>query len=234
MPSVLTIVVIFMLLNVNRLIDENILIKAVTDEIIIDKSDLHGFVVDTRNLLIDKYIQEPKSQEQLNVWMKTRGILRQSSAETLNGKITRCGENSRLMINVFRNLGIKAKRLYFYGDIGTSHVLFEYFDEKENKWYVMNSFNDQVEFTFLNSVVDHNKVTKEDLFSHYDVKDTIYYEASNLNFQLKNVFGANTEIPYFLSYLMDEIFLLKIIILLFILLSLLAINFWIKKRIENE
>jgi len=228
-PYLFTIVIVFLFLSVSEYLEEKDLINTVTNGIVFDHKNLHNSVVKTRNILLDKYIQEPKSQEQLNLWMNTRGILRQSSAETLSGKITRCGENSRLMINVFRNLGIKAKRLYFYGDFGTSHVLFEYYHEKEDKWYVMNSFNDQTDFKFLNFVVDNNKITKEQLFKQYSVKDTIYYESSNLNFQLKNIVGTNTKVPYFLSYLMDDIYLLKIIALFCTFLFLLIINLFIQR-----
>lgn len=37
--------------------------------------------------------------------MNTQMILRQSDSEILSVKVTRCGENSRLMANVLRYLG---------------------------------------------------------------------------------------------------------------------------------
>lgn len=213
LDSLIIVILVFMLISINKFIEEKALIKFVTSKIEIDSNDIHNSVVETRNYLLDKYIQEPKSPEQLALWYNTRGLLRQSSADTLSGKITRCGENSRLMVNVFRELGIKSKRLYLYGDPGTAHVLFEYYNQHDKRWYMVNSFNDQVEFKFLNLILDSNKIGTKELFEDYDVKDVVYYEATSLNYPLKKFLGPDMGVPYWLAYLMDAKHLLEIILL---------------------
>jgi hypothetical protein len=213
LDMIIIVVLVFMLISFNKFFEEKALIEFVTSKINIENNDLHHSVVETRNYLLEKYIQEPKSPEQLALWHNTRGLLRQSAADTLIGKVTRCGENSRLMVNVLRELGIKSKRLYLYGDPGTAHVLFEYYNQHDNKWYMVNSFNDQVEFKFLNSILDPNKIEKEALFERYDIKDVVYYEATSLNYPLKKLFGADVRVPYWLAYLIDAKHLLEIILL---------------------
>jgi hypothetical protein len=230
---IVVVVLVFMLISFNKLFEEKALIEFVTSKIKIENNDIHNSVVQTRNYLLDKYIQEPKSPEQLALWMNTRGLLRQSAADTLGGKVTRCGENSRLMVNVLRELGIKSKRLYLYGDPGTAHVLFEYYNQHDNKWYMVNSFNDQVEFKFLNSILDSNKIGTEDLFERYDVEDVVYYEATSLNYPLKKLFGPDVGVPYWLSYLMDAKHLLEVILLSGVMLFVVFIRSLLIRRDRN-
>jgi hypothetical protein len=221
----------FLLISINDFIQENELIQLVNSKNKVEYENVHLNVVGTRNYLLDKYIQEPKSDEQLALWMTSRGVLRQSAADSIVGKVTRCGENARLMVKVLRAQGIKSKRLYLYGGEGTSHVLFEYYNELDDKWYLINTFGTGGHLT---SLFDDNKVSKSELFQRYTVAEIIYSEVSDLNFPLKKLFGADVELPYFVTYFMDEKYLIQIVAISGFMFLLFFIRIFLVMKIKND
>jgi hypothetical protein len=177
------------------------------------KLNTHFEINKFKHFIIENYINIPKSKLQMNLWSQNRGILRQTAFETLNGKSAVCGELSRVMIKLLRVYGIKARRLYLYGKVGTSHVMLEYFDNKSKKWIALNSFKSS---EYLENITQ-NKFTIEELFEKADSKLLVYTKYSNLNYQLVSMFGYKYDIPYLFSYLMDEVYIIKIILNLLIL-----------------
>jgi hypothetical protein len=191
--------------------------KQILKEVLADYAqslETHKNKNEFKRYIIKNFINPPKSKIQFKIWVKNRGILRQSALETLNGKAAVCGELSRVLIKLFREKGIKARRLYLFGGSGTSHFMLEYFDDKSNKWIALNSYKST---KYLENITQ-NKYTIKELFKKADPKLLIYDKYSNLNYQLVKIFGYKYDIPYIFSYIMDEVYILKIIFYLFILI----------------
>jgi predicted Holliday junction resolvase-like endonuclease len=141
--------------------------KQILKEVLADYAqslETHKNKNEFKRYIIKNFINPPKSKIQFKIWVKNRGILRQSALETLNGKAAVCGELSRVLIKLFREKGIKARRLYLFGGNGTSHVMLEYFDDKSNKWIALNSYKST---KYLENITQ-NKYTIKELFKKAD------------------------------------------------------------------
>lgn len=161
-------------------------------------------IVDAKDFMVVNYINLPKSKQQTDSWLASRSILRQTALETLQGKAALCGELSRVMIKILRALGVKARRLYLYGHEGTSHVMFEFFDDEKKIWIVANSFQSS---DYLEKYLVDKDVTVRQLFLYADRKLLVYDKYSNLNYDLVKIFGYQYDIPYILSFFLDEVYL---------------------------
>ena len=174
----------------------------------------HDNINNLKHLIIKNYINIPKSKNQEKIWLQNRGLFRQTALETLNGKSALCGELSRVMIKLLRESGIKARRVYVYGGEGTSHVMLEYYDNNLNQWIALNSFKS----TDYLEKITQEKLTIDELFNKADPQKLVYTDYSNLNYHLTKFFGYKHNIPYFFSWLMDEVYVIRIIVNIFILL----------------
>jgi hypothetical protein len=179
----------------------------------------HSEINSFKHFIIDNYINIPKSKFQMNLWSNHRGFLRQTALETLNGKSAVCGELSRVLIKLLRKHSIKSRRLYVYEGDGTSHVMLEYFDKSTKRWIALNSFKST---DYLESITQ-NKQTILELFNNANAVKLVYFNYSNLNYPLTKIFGYKYNIPYVFSYLMDEVYIIKVIFNLFLLLILILI-----------
>jgi len=177
-------------------------------------SDLHTFINDLHTYVISNYINKPKCALQFILWKKNRGFFRQTPLDTLLGKAALCGENSRLMVNLLIANGIKARRLYLFEKNISNHVIYEYFDTKINDWIALNSLGkkDPLTKVLASSIItrkDYKKVFSKLGFHHY----------STLNFSRFNLLNKYPyDIPYLISYLIDDVYLLKICLLSIILI----------------
>jgi hypothetical protein len=212
------------LIFVQSHLDETQALKELNTAILIDGNNQFQKTIRLRNKILESFISQPKSLAQHNFWVNRRDLLRQTALQTLAGTSALCGEISRVLIKMLRAKNIRARRLYVYGEEGTAHVLFEYYDGLEKQWIAVNSFNNIDYLGQLLSV----KTTAKKLFSKADSEKLIYDKFSNLNYQLVAQFGYQHDIPYILSYFMDEVYLLRALASLVLCLFCLALGFLLK------
>lgn len=192
--------------------------------------DLHTSVNRLRDYLYTDFLnttfeQKPRSNIFMTLWLRNRPMIRQTATETIGGHFALCGEISRTMVCLLRNRGIKARRLYVYKDSATNHVLFEYFHEKDEKWYVVDSFKD---FLSITDILRDNKLSAK-VFTKDHRANVPYDKYSHLNKPITSRLGRYPyDIPYYFSVLMDSPHLLKLTFYIGILFIIFTLKFLIK------
>ena len=173
-------------------------------------SSLHTRVSRIRDYLLTHYILTPKSDEQRHAWMATRTFLRQSALSTIQGSPALCGELARLAIKVLKAEGIDARRIYFYKNKATSHVLFEYYDRQSDAWRMMDSY---ASTPYLTSLLNDQALTVEQLFHAADPGKLVYdkygYLPSGLFFYMSQ--GIAMAVPYKVSWFYEEVYAIKFV-----------------------
>lgn len=206
--------------------DRNILEKVASSIDISDSKSLHENIMKYKYDLIDNYLNAPKSNAQMLLWLNNRDYFRQTAVDTLSGQTALCGELSRVLIKTLRIRGIKARRLYLYGMPGTSHVLLEYFHPLDNEWRVINSWQSSDYMEHITS----KPHTIEDIFASSKKEDLIYLHYSNFPINIVNKLGSYPyNIPYVISWLMEEVYILTATLMI-LLSSLLALILTRKKN----
>jgi hypothetical protein len=193
--------------------NENKIIKEVANNIDLKDSN-HVEIIHMRDDILKKYINSYTSEAELKGWQQNRSILRQSASETILGKTALCGEFTRVMVKLLRQKDIKARRLYLFGKPGSSHVLFEYYNNTDSKWYIVNSF---ASIKYVNDIFNINKISVDTLYNQVDIQKFKYNRITSLNHQMTKIFPLGFELPYFISYFLDEIYLILMVLNLFLL-----------------
>ncbi len=161
---------------------------------------LHESVRGLRTFALNTFLRRTNSSEEDILWFKTRPFLRQSALDSLTGRAVFCGESSRVMVALLRERGVRARRLYLHRDADTNHVVFEYQDIIDGKWYVVNSFIDEV----LSPVLRERKEAST------LVKDSTQPYTSFYHFKLAG--KKFEEAPYLVSVLVDSPYLLRLML----------------------
>ncbi len=190
---------------------ENDLLKKLIEIHEVSSLNSHADIVSFKLILLERYIRKAKSTDQENFWHSTRDIFRQTVTDTLSGKPAYCGEFSRLLISALRISGIKARRLYIYKDRATNHVLLEYYHVSQGKWILLNSF---AASDTLENISNAQPLTSEELFKNGERFELEYRYYSYINprvFQFRPG-GSGRNIPYMLSWLMDEPYVIKFLL----------------------
>ena len=169
-------------------------------------TDIRSF----RDMVYRNHVKVVKSEDELAQWYASRPLLRQSSLQSLDGRPVFCGEFSRLMINLLQNRGMRARRVYLYESRAANHVVWEYWHPELRKWVFVGSapvakFSDVRVTEPL--TVDEMLRFRPGFYSRY------YHFRPGFGLQIKNV-------PYPISYMLDNPYFLEFCIaLLMALLS---------------
>lgn len=213
-------------------LDERKELKKISLSYNIDNSkNLHSQILTIRDNIINSYLNAHKTNAQFIIWQRSRSFFRQTALETLQGKMALCGELSRVIINLLRIQGIDTRRLYLYGLPGTSHVMFEYKNPKDGKWYAVNSWQSSEYIENMTAI----PMTIENILLIANKDQLKYKYFSNYPIKIVNFLGYYPyNITYIVSWLMDEILLLKAIISLFFAMIVALFLYFFRKYFSNE
>jgi len=196
-------------INSIKLLQENYALKIVGEKYSIDYGDLHNSINKFRDEIWNNFISVPQPGLQSDLWYDDRGILRHSALDILSGDRALCGDFSRVMVRLLNHKGIKARRVYLSRDWATNHVLFEYYHPQEKKWYIVDSY--YLDGGVIHKITSEQKISAYDLVNDYSfevIYDKYSYVGKQISYKL-NYFGKS--IPFFVSILMDNIYLLKML-----------------------
>ena len=231
---IISILVYESIIQIIYLYDEDVVLTELNSSFEFSE-DLHASVNRLRDYLYTDFLnttfeQKPRSDIFMSLWLKNRPIVRQTATETLGGHFALCGEISRVMVCLLRNRGIKSRRLYVSKDSATNHVLFEYFHEKDEKWYVVDSFKD---FLCITDILRYNKLSAI-AFTEEHTANVPYDKYSHLNKPITSRLGRYPyDIPYLFSVLMDSPHLLKLTFYFGVLFFTFTLKILIKKLFKN-
>lgn len=138
---------------------------------------------------------------------KKRPLLRHTASQILNMNYGFCGENARVAIKLFILGGVKALRIYLYGE-KWGHVVIEH--KWQNTWFLFDGHYDPL--TKLEDK-DVASIKSEDLLSYpngYPENMYVDYCRIKLLYMLKPFKSmSKIKIPSFIAYFFESPYLIK-------------------------